>query len=475
MSARQESEFQEPIHSQIIEDLLRAKIKAEHVAVAQNQFLARMSHEIRTPLTAMLGYADLLSDFELTIAERGKAMDALRNNGQHLLRLLDDILDLSRGESGQLSVERVYCRPAEVLNEVMRLMKPRAEMKGLSLALEKHPGLPAEIQTDPTRLRQILANLISNALKFTTRGEICLIARPAPEPDSSRFLLFDVIDQGIGMSESQQQRLFQPHAQAEETIQRRLGGTGLGLAISLQLAELLGGSIRCQSVLGQGSTFTVSIATGRILDQPPNREPSTESYLPRDSEAQRKPQEAPVARPATSEHPRGSEDLPPGPLPSIPALVIHSQNVGRFPGETLRAPKILVADDYPDNLRLIVYLLKKCGARVEEATQGLMAVDKVLRAPENDPFDLVLMDIKMPELDGYTATERMRESGYTGKIIALTAETMSGNRDRCLVAGCDDYLTKPIAPEIFWHILSKHLNVETPVSRPKSTFPPGVG
>ncbi|MCA9070214.1 MAG: response regulator, partial [Planctomycetaceae bacterium] len=287
-----------------------------------------------------------------------------------------------------------------------------------------------------------------------------------------RFLLFEVIDQGIGISESQQQRLFQAYSQADDTIHRRFGGTGLGLVISQQLARMLGGSIACKSALGQGSTFTVMIDTGVALASSECETVSMEGKLPTTHPPHKKPEPIFSEHSAIIELLQESDDLSPSPMPLIPALVIHHRCTGSSVDGTPRIPKILVADDYPDNLRLIAYLLKKCGARVEEATHGKMAVNKVLQAPETDPFDLVLMDMKMPELDGYSATRELRNAGYSGKIIALTAQTMSGDRDRCLVVGCDDYLTKPIAPEVFWRVLSKHLNVEPLPSPP---FPNGVG
>ncbi len=389
------------------QELRRAKEAAEAASRAKSDFLANMSHEIRTPMTAILGYTENLIDPDLSESEKLNAINAIRRNGEHLLQVINDILDISKIEAGRLEVEKIECRPLRVLEDVYSMMHPRAMEKGLEFRIEVDGPVPETIRSDPTRLRQIVLNLVSNAIKFTEKGEIrvrCRLAQGNDSPTGEPMLRIDVRDTGIGMTREQLERIFQPFTQADETTTRRFGGTGLGLAISQRLAQALGGAIGVESTPGQGTTFTVWVATGP-LDQTRMIEHSGPVTVR--SDADRRP--APTNTPTRVD------------------------------------ARVLLAEDGPDNQRLIHFVLKKAGCDVEVVSNGREARDRALTAwRAGKPFDVILMDMQMPVMDGYTATSLLRRAGYPGAIIALTAHAMSTDRDRCIQAGCDDYASKPI-------------------------------
>ena len=374
---------------------------AEAANRSKSDFLANMSHEIRTPITAILGYADVLLD-ECNCPTSRERIAVIKRNGEHLLGLINDILDLSKIEAGKMETQRVRCSPGSLLSEVISLMRVRAEAKGLELQLDGTGSIPETIQTDPLRLRQILVNLVGNAIKFTERGKIRVSAN-LNRDRSGRKLAFRVRDTGIGMSAQQIGGLFRPFSQADTSAARRFGGTGLGLAISRRLAQALGGDVEVQSTLAKGSTFTVTIDPGpldgvRIVSQS-------------------------SAAPALEE-----------PSPSTAADT-----------EIALPVRLLLAEDGPDNRRLIVLLLEKAGADITAVEDGQHALEVALAARHaGAPFDLILMDMQMPVMDGYTATQLLRELGYKSPIVALTANAMADDRQKCLDAGCNDYLSKPI-------------------------------
>jgi signal transduction histidine kinase/CheY-like chemotaxis protein len=383
------------------EQLRAAKMQAEQASESKSSFLANMSHEIRTPMTAILGYADLLADEEATPTSQSRAdvVRTIQRNGEHLIQIINDILDISKIEAGRLGVEHIDVSPLEMLDEVHELLENRATSKGLQLKLEYMWPLPVKISSDPVRLKQILVNLAGNAIKFTGSGSVTLRVRCDAKLE---MLSIDVMDTGIGMDKKGLANLFQAFSQAEASTTRKFGGTGLGLTISRRLANLLGGDITVDSVKGKGSTFTVSVATGNM---------SGVEWL----------QSSPTPKQELTDEPKRVIDLP------------------------LSGGRILLAEDGLDNQRLIAFHLTRAGANVEIANNGLIAMEKALTASRAGMgFDIVLMDIEMPEMDGLTATRNLRESRYDGKIVALTAHAMAGDRDRCLEAGCDDYLTKPI-------------------------------
>jgi len=377
---------------------------AETANQLKTQFVANTSHELRTPLTAILGYAELLADPDYAARHRSDACATITRNGEHLLQVINDLLDMSKIEAGGVVIETVPTDPALIVEDVVSLMRVRASSKGLELERAFEGPLPRSVLTDPMRLRQILLNLVGNAIKFTAAGSVDV--RVAFERDGATDRLRIAIeDQGIGMDEAQLARLFVPFSQAEDSTERRYGGTGLGLAISRRYAQLFGGDIEVRSTPGRGSVFTLRL--------PVTLPPDVPWWQPDADGLERMQHEREQAAARTQELPK-----------------LHSL-------------RILLAEDGRDNRRLVVHHLERAGAEVVAVENGRLAVDYLL-ATDRAPVDLVLMDMQMPELDGYRATHRLREQGVRVPIVALTANAMSTDRDRCLGAGCDDYLTKPI-------------------------------
>lgn len=395
---------------------------------AKSEFLANMSHEIRTPMTAILGYAELISDETengLDPSERSDALRIILDNGQHLLDLINEILDLSKIESGQLELEMRAVSPATLVGEVVSLMRVRTDAKGLELDYDIAPDVPDVIWSDGNRIRQVLINLIGNAIKFTDTGEIS-IQVSSIERENAANLSIAIRDSGIGITESQAEKIFEPYAQADSSTTRRFGGTGLGLPLSLRIAKMFGGEIKLESEADRGSTFTFNFP---IVEPPEGATLDT-------------PAEAKDARAAgaTSE---GEQATSAEKTPELP---------------TDLGCKILLAEDTPTNQMLIKRIMVLAGASVEVAENGQIAVDMARQAKDaGAPFDLVLMDMQMPVLDGYQATRKLRELGFDLPIIALTAHAMSGERERCIEAGCDDYATKPIDRPKLLHMIVGHL------------------
>ncbi len=388
--------------------------EAEAANQAKSEFLANMSHEIRTPMTAILGYADILtSEGDITKAppERINAIQTIRSNANYLLTIINDILDMSKIETGKMTVEQIETRPAEILDSAISLMSSQAQGKGIKLTAEYDTDIPERIISDPTRLRQILVNLLGNAIKFTEQGTIVVRLSLDPRDAEQRMMRFAVVDTGIGMTPEQRDRIarFESFSQADGSTTRKFGGSGLGLRISNSLACMLGGNIEVSSEKGVGSTFTVAVAPGDLTE----------------------------VRLLSQEEITGQLALQSG----AEARKLLAAKTGK----PLEGKRLLFAEDGPDNQRLISFLLKKAGADVELADNGLIALEKVdAEAKRGSQFDLILMDMQMPELDGYGATRRLREQQYTGPIIALTAHAMPEDRRKCLDSGCDDYATKPI-------------------------------
>jgi signal transduction histidine kinase/DNA-binding response OmpR family regulator len=395
---------------------------------AKSEFLANMSHEIRTPMTAILGFAEMIlhaGDLSKAPAERIEAIQTIIRNGKYLLQLLNDILDLSKIEAGRLDIQLTSCSPVQILADVAQLMRGRADAKRLSLVVDCPGPLPATIRTDPTRWRQILINLVGNAIKFTEQGTVRLTLGLVHSEPGEPMLRFEVTDSGIGMTKEQMARLFQPFVQAENA--RRFGGTGLGLAISKRLAENLGGTVGVESQPGRGSRFHVAIPVG------------------------------PIEGVEMLEHPMQDFHAPPFPL---------DPPQGQTPAPRL-ACRVMLAEDVADTQRLLSMVLAAAGAQVTSADDGQAAYETACSAHRaGHPFDVILMDMEMPLLDGDEATRRLRQAGYTKPIIALTAHAMSAQRQACLAAGCDDCLVKPIDHDLLLATVAKYAQQSHPVPPP---------
>ncbi len=440
ITARRQAEDDRRRYATELESANKGLEESKHLAEcanrAKSEFLANMSHEIRTPMTAILGYADLMLDENVGRTTR-EHVAVIKRNGEHLLKVIGDILDLSKIEAGNLQIEPTRCSPVQLVAEVVSLIRPQAAAKQLTLKTEFAGPLPETVLTDPLRLRQILVNLVGNAIKFTDQGEVRLAVRlisalgkgTVPDQPSvgarsdenrdsppiiSPQLCFDVTDTGIGINEEQVGKLFQPFSQVDCSSTRKFGGTGLGLCISKHLAEVLGGNIEVHSTPGQGSTFSATIDPG----------PLDGMHMIQNT------QEALLDRP-----------------PSTTAAT---------PDKIALCGRILVAEDGLDNQRLIALLLRKAGAQVSAVDNGQLAVEAALAAREaGEPFDVILMDMQMPVLDGYAATRQLRKRGYTGPIVALTAHAMAEDCQKCLDAGCDDYLAKPLEPRALLEMIAR--------------------
>lgn len=401
------------------QELYEANEVAQSATRSKSEFLANMSHELRTPMTAILGYADILSEqgsSRQASQEELQAIETIRRNGKHLLTIVNDILDISKIEAGKMSVDQIAFSPWQIVSDVASLMRPKAINDNLQFSVESIGPIPATIQSDPVRLRQILLNLAGNALKFTETGGVRVIVKLADAIDGSNpRLRFEIIDTGIGMTHEQIANLFQSFSQADTTMTRRFGGTGLGLMISRRLTQMLGGDIVVASTPGEGSSFAVTIETGSL---------------------------------------QGVEMLH-----QVDEADMAHRELNGQPTTAMRLNgRILLAEDGPDNQRLISFILRKAGAEVTVAENGRIAYEMAIAAAQTDePFDVILMDMQMPELDGYGATRLLRSEGFNRPIIALTAHALAGEREKCLKAGCDDFANKPIDKSKLFGMISRYL------------------
>jgi signal transduction histidine kinase len=393
------------------ETLNQARLLAEAASNAKSCFLANMSHELRTPLTAIRGFVDLLQD-ALVDQEQRELLSIVARNADYLLELINEILDLAKIEAGRMELTYSPCSVREIVSDVAVLMHVRAQQKDLVLTSELDDSLPPVVESDALRLRQVLVNLVGNAIKFTDRGNVSIRALARQANDLPEVVL-EVSDTGVGIAPHDRERIFEPFAQADASVARRFAGTGLGLAVARRIIEKMGGRISVESELGEGSTFRVVLPCRTPSGAP--AAPASNPSCPPEATADRAPVQANA------------------PLPSL-----HC--------------RVLLAEDGPDNQRLISTMLSKAGAEVALAANGHEVIGKAL----TEAFDMILMDMHMPYVDGYTATRRLREAGYDRPIIALTASAMEGDRAKCLEAGCDDYVSKPIDRRLLLETVARY-------------------
>jgi PAS domain S-box-containing protein len=387
----------------IEEQLHEARLAAESATATKSQFLANMSHEIRTPMSAIIGYSDLLLDPEQATDDRVNCVSTIRRNADHLLTLINDILDLSKIEADRMTVEEIGCSPCQLVSDVSSLMRVRATENDIDFHVIYDSAIPASINSDPVRIRQVLINLVGNAINFTKDGAVKVHVWTEELDGDNPTINFRVVDSGIGMTEEQKSRLFRPFTQADYSTTRKFGGTGLGLTISQKLVSLMGGEISVSSVSGLGSCFEFALPTGSLENVEIITDPSE------------------TASATTPDQAAGSSNL------------------------TDVAANVLLAEDGVDNRRLISFHLKKAGCQVTTAENGKIAFDEATAAEKRgESFDIIFMDMQMPVMDGYQASSELRQAGYKGQICALTAHAMNGDHEKCINAGCDDYLTKPI-------------------------------
>jgi signal transduction histidine kinase len=390
-------------------ELQAANERAQSANRAKSEFLANMSHEIRTPMNALLGYVEFLCDPGAASEERERFAETIKRSSDHLLTILNDILDISRIEASRMVINRADVSPFGLMQEVLTLLAPQASERDIGFTLEVPRAIPEVIETDLVRARQILLNLVGNAVKFTHEGSVRVVLRlDEHEASDHRYLCFDVIDTGIGIPADKLQQIFEPFSQVDGSSTRRYGGTGLGLTISKRLALLLGGDVVVKSELGKGSTFTLQLYAGEL------RRAALRRYTPEECQIQ-----VGAERAATA--------------PAVP---------------TTLAGRMLVVEDVELNQRLLAVMLRRAGVVVDLAEHGKHGMELALAAErKGEPYDVVLMDMQMPVMDGYEATRALRAAGYTRPIVALTAHAMSTDRDKCLEAGCNDYETKPVQRE----------------------------
>lgn len=399
--------------------LERAKDDAEHANAVKSEFLARMSHEIRTPISAILGFSELiLNDVVRDPVAQQQKIKTIHSSGSHLLGLVNDLLDLSKIEADQLNLESISFSPAALAHEVLETLQHSADVKSIGLTLDVSSPIPETIDSDPTRFRQVVTNLLSNAIKFTQEGGVSVSLGYVSERvgSNSGRLIVSVADTGIGMSENKLDDIFDPFTQADTSTTREFGGTGLGLSISKRLVEAFGGEIKVSSQVNEGSNFEFWIPIigndARLIS---------------------------------------AED--------VDLSVSRSNQTVCWKSVDLSGVRICVVDDAETNREFLEAVLNSCNAELTTCTNGKEAVDCLMA---DRGFDLVLMDMQMPVLDGHTATKMLREKGLKIPIVALTANTMSRDEQRCLDAGCTAYLSKPIDVKALLELISQLLGVSRP-------------
>jgi signal transduction histidine kinase len=390
----------------LLEDLGRSKVEAERANASKTEFLAHMSHEIRTPIGAILGFSDLLKNPDNTAEENRGFMKVVERNSHLLLRLIDDILDLSKVEAGKTTIENIEFSLADVIADLISVMSLKAGEKRIDFRFKTKTKIPSVICADPYRLRQILNNVIGNAIKFTERGHVEMAVGFENET-----LRFTIQDTGVGITLAQEDRLFHPFSQADQSTTRKFGGTGLGLVLSRGLAEAMGGTVKLlEGDRGKGSTFQIDIHSRLVA---------------------------------------GAKMIA---ADEVTLLEEQPTDKNRS-AQVLSGLKVLLIEDSPDNRMLIMLYLGKAGATVTPATNGAQGVELAM----SEKFDVILMDIQMPILDGHQSTRKLRSLGYEKPIVALTAHAMKEEREKSKQSGFTEFLTKPIQRQVLIEILTRYV------------------
>ena len=401
-------------------ELKSAQKNAERANQAKSEFLANMSHEVRTPMTSILGYTEILKE-KSSSKDHLELIEMIQSNGTQLLEVINDILDISKIEMGNFEIKKVHCSPTKVLQNVIEQYASKASKKGLTFQSRYDDSVPETIQTDPLRLKQVLSNLVSNAIKFTESGSIDLEVRAFFQSKNDRLLQFIVSDTGIGIPAEKLKTIFDPFTQADSSTSRNYGGIGLGLTLSHKLVQLLGGNLTVQSTVNQGSVFAVTLDVGHDCNiiQPLKMNCSFSSVNP--------------------------------------ASQVHSSRSKKSASGNLKG-RVLLVDDTKEIRRLFSYMLNKMGLDVVTASNGKEAVELVREAAScNDDFNVILMDMQMPVMNGYEATRHLRRQENQIPIIAITAHALVSDREKCLDAGCTEYLSKPIKYELLYEMVNRYL------------------
>ncbi len=403
-------------NNELIEKNQQLEAASEQAMAAtrtKSEFLAVMSHEIRTPLTSIIGFAEALNNPESSIEDKKEVTNIIIKNGKHLLKIINDILDISKIEANRMEFEQIEFSPVKLINEIEETFRPQFREKGIQFDVEYEFPIPNYVINDEMRVKQILINLVSNALKFTSKGKTTIRVRC--DIDNEK-IIFDVMDSGIGLTAEQKEKIFDAFTQADSSTTREYGGTGLGLSLSKQYAEKMGGTLGVESLPGIGSQFYVSFSTGKI---------DTQQLI------------------------TGAPELPER----------HEQK--KYQTDTSYRVKgnILVAEDNHDNQQLLSILLADTGAKLSFADNGKQALDRALYKT----YDLILMDMQMPIMSGLEVTRALRQKGYTHPIVALTANAMKSDEDACIQAGCNNFLTKPVNREKLLQVIYKYLPIEDKV------------